>query len=133
MLITGNPGIGKSELTLSLIDRHHFFIADDAVLIDSKLNMSSPTKIRGRLFLREIGMINIAKLYPNQCVKKKQTLNLIIDLKPPPLPEITQLYPIIRQKKILNHRVPLINLHIHHTVNLALKVETLVKQYKLER
>ena len=93
--------------------------------------MSAPNKTQGLLHLREVGLVNMAKLYPNQFLSNAQPLELIVHLSDPPPPEITQLSPTIHQKKILNQTVPEITLHIRHTTNLPLKVETLIKQYKL--
>jgi HPr kinase/phosphorylase len=73
ILILGNPGAGKSKMTLDLIRRGHFFISDDLVLlsfdsITQKL-MGSRPEIQARMHVREIGFLDMDQLYPDQIIQ----------------------------------------------------------------
>ena len=59
-LITGEPGIGKSELALGLIERKHQLIADDATSfskVGGKIIGSNPLP-RPFLHLRYLNLLN---------------------------------------------------------------------------
>lgn len=49
VIIVGPPGAGKSELALTLLDRGHALIADDAVVLEKRTGVfgSAPDVSRG--------------------------------------------------------------------------------------
>jgi len=67
VLITGDSGVGKSELALELISRGHGLVADDVV----ELACIAPTTIEGRcpsmlrdyLEVRGLGLLNIRTIF----------------------------------------------------------------------
>ncbi len=82
-LITGKPGIGKSELALALIERNHQLIADDLTefeIIDGKLIGQNPLP-RPFIHLRGLGLFDISHLYGPSVIKASQELQLIIELR----------------------------------------------------
>jgi HPr kinase/phosphorylase len=82
-LITGEPGIGKSELAVALIERHHQLIADDVTdfeLVDGKLIGKNPLP-RPFLHLRGLGLFDISHLYGPRAIKASQELQLILELQ----------------------------------------------------
>ena len=83
VLITGESGIGKSELALDLIKNKHLFIGDDAIDVykfgDGVYARSS--KITQDFFeVRGIGIINIRRMYGSQVLLKESKIDLIIEL-----------------------------------------------------
>lgn len=67
LLITGDSGIGKSEVALELVKRGHRLVADDAVEI-RRMNRnvvtgSAPKMIRYLMELRGLGIIDVRRLY----------------------------------------------------------------------
>ncbi|MGX8714346.1 MAG: HPr(Ser) kinase/phosphatase [Lachnospiraceae bacterium] len=84
VLITGDSGVGKSEIALELIRRGHRLVSDDVVEIkkisDEELIGSAPKITRHFMELRGIGIINARDLYGVGSVKDTQKIDLNIDL-----------------------------------------------------
>lgn len=84
LLLTGDSGIGKSEVAAELLKRGHRLIADDAVEIRKisthSLVGTAPELIRNYIELRGIGVINVAKLYGMGSVKLENEINLVVHL-----------------------------------------------------
>ncbi|WP_140632837.1 HPr(Ser) kinase/phosphatase [Methylibium rhizosphaerae] len=84
VLLTGESGLGKSELGLELISRGHGLVADDAV----DLYRVSQTSIEGRcppllinlLEVRGIGLLDIKAIFGETAVRRKMRLRLIVHL-----------------------------------------------------
>ena len=84
VLLTGESGLGKSELGLELISRGHGLVADDVV----DLYRVSQTAIEGRcpellmnlLEVRGIGLLDIKAIFGETAVRRKMRLHLIVHL-----------------------------------------------------
>ncbi|MDK6202495.1 HPr kinase/phosphorylase [Oligella urethralis] len=84
VLITGESGLGKSELALELISRGHGLVADDIV----EFTRPSPHVIEGRcnpllqnlLEVRGIGLLDIKTIFGETSVRRKMNLKLIVHL-----------------------------------------------------
>jgi HPr kinase/phosphorylase len=84
VLLTGESGLGKSELGLELISRGHGLVADDAV----DLFRVSQTAIEGRcpalllnlMEVRGIGLLDIKAIFGETAVRRKMRLKLIVHL-----------------------------------------------------
>lgn len=67
LLITGESGIGKSEVALELVKRGHRLVADDAVELHKRsrnvLDGCAPKMIRYLMELRGLGLVDIRRLY----------------------------------------------------------------------
>lgn len=85
LLIMGESGIGKSEAALELIRRGHRLVTDDVVEIrkinENTLIGTSPDITRYFIELRGIGIIDVKTLYGVECVKEKQSIDLVIKLE----------------------------------------------------
>lgn len=85
VLITGESGIGKSEVALELIHRGHRLVSDDVVEIkkvsDETLIGSAPDITRHFIELRGIGIINAKTLFGVESVKDTQSIDLVIQLE----------------------------------------------------
>ena len=84
VLLTGESGLGKSELGLELISHGHGLVADDAV----DLYRVSQTALEGRcpellinlLEVRGIGLLDIKAIFGETAVRRKMRLKLIVHL-----------------------------------------------------
>jgi HPr kinase/phosphorylase len=90
VLITGNSGIGKSELGLELISRGHGLVADDVVEIfkiaAQTLEGRCPPLLKDFLEVRGLGMLNIRTIFGETAVRPKMKLKLIVHLERPSQP-----------------------------------------------
>lgn len=133
ILLTGEPGSGKSECALHLLDRGHRFIADDAPLF-----CQTPEKIMGYysssfpylLEVRGLGIIDVQQLYGTGAVLAEHPLDLIINLHTTidnaQLQE-RPLQPKLDNKLILGVAIPHFTLHLALSKNVAILIETAVK------
>ena len=84
VLITGESGIGKSEVALELIHRGHRLVSDDVVEIkkvsDATLIGTAPDITRHFIELRGIGIIDAKALFGVESVKNTQSIDLVIKL-----------------------------------------------------
>ncbi len=84
VLVIGESGIGKSETALSLIERGHRLVADDAVTITrigDRLDGTCPDVIRYFMEVRGIGIIDIKAMYGASAVQLVKTIDMVIKLE----------------------------------------------------
>jgi len=84
VMITGESGLGKSELGLELISRGHGLVADDAVDL-YRINQTSiegrcPELLQNLLEVRGIGLLDIKAIFGETAVRRKMRLKLIVHL-----------------------------------------------------
>ena len=84
VLLTGQSGIGKSELGLELVTRGHGLIADDVVDFIQKapgwIEGRSPELLINLLEVRGIGLLDIKTIFGESSVRRKMRLNLVAEL-----------------------------------------------------
>ena len=84
VLITGESGLGKSELGLELISRGHGLVADDAVdmfrINQSTIEGRCPALLQNLLEVRGIGLLDIKAIFGETAVRRRMRLKLIVQL-----------------------------------------------------
>jgi len=84
VLITGESGLGKSELGLELISRGHGLVADDAVDLyrvnQATIEGRCPELLRNLLEVRGIGLLDIKAIFGETAVRRKMRLKLMVHL-----------------------------------------------------
>jgi HPr kinase/phosphorylase len=84
VLLTGESGLGKSELGLELMSRGHGLVADDAVDIyrisQTALEGRCPALLQNLLEVRGIGLLDIKAIFGETAVRRKMRLKLIVHL-----------------------------------------------------
>jgi HPr kinase/phosphorylase len=84
VLLTGESGLGKSELGLELISRGHGLVADDAVDVyrvsQTSLEGRCPELLMNLLEVRGIGLLDIKAIFGETAVRRKMRLKLIVHL-----------------------------------------------------
>jgi HPr kinase/phosphorylase len=84
VLLTGESGLGKSELGLELVSRGHGLVADDAVdlyrVSQSSLEGRCPELLLNLLEVRGIGLLDIKAIFGETAVRRKMRLKLIVHL-----------------------------------------------------
>lgn len=134
VLITGESGIGKSELALELISRKHRLIADDAPeftrVAPALLVGSCPTMLRDFLEVRGLGVLNIREMYGDNALKTNKYLRLILHLKRMDIKDrqqIDRLYGTRNKRNILDVDIPEFILPVATGRNLAVMIEAAVQ------
>jgi HPr kinase/phosphorylase len=84
VLITGESGLGKSELGLELISRSHGLVADDAVefarIAPNMIEGRCPPLLQNLLEVRGLGLLDIKAIFGETAVRRKIRLKLIVHL-----------------------------------------------------
>jgi HPr kinase/phosphorylase len=84
VLITGESGLGKSEVGLELISRGNGLVADDAVdfyrVNQTIIEGRCPELLQNLLEVRGIGLLDIRAIFGETAVRRKMRLHLIVHL-----------------------------------------------------
>jgi HPr kinase/phosphorylase len=84
VLITGESGMGKSELGLELISRGNGLVADDSVdlyrINQTTIEGRCPDLLQNLLEVRGIGLLDIRAIFGETAVRRKMRLKLIVHL-----------------------------------------------------
>jgi HPr kinase/phosphorylase len=138
VLLTGESGIGKSELALELLSRGHRLIADDAV----EFSRTAPTVLIGRcphllrdfLEVRGLGILNVRVMFGDTAVRPEKTLRLIVhleQLRPEQMAKVDRLQVEQKTRSILEVDIPEVVLFVAPGRNLAVLVEAATRNHIL--
>lgn len=127
VMITGDSGIGKSEVAIELIMRGHRLVADDAVelrRLSDGLVGTAPEVIRHYIELRGIGVIDVRQLFGLRSIKNESQLDLVVNFEQW---DNTKFYDRLGIEDhfldILDIRVPCVTIPVRPGRNLASIVE----------
>lgn len=138
VLITGDPGAGKSELALELLTRGHRLIADDSPefsqMTPEIIEGSCPELLRDCLEVRGLGVLNVRRMFGDAAVKSSKFLRLILHLHTPVdgdlVPEDRLAAPS-GSARVLGQEIPRQVLPVLPGRNLAVIAEAAVRNYML--
>ena len=85
MLIVGQPGIGKSETAIELVERGHRLVADDVVILkqrrgDSVYAESTPV-VEHHMEIRGVGIIDVKSIYGVGRVRNQKRVNMVVEIE----------------------------------------------------
>jgi len=139
VLITGESGVGKSELGLELVSRGHGLVADDVVEIHriaaDTLEARCPPMLRDFIEVRGLGLLDVRTIFGQTAVRPKMKLKLIARLERPwpagreagerlPLAELSE--------EVLGVAVRKVVIPVAAGRNLAVLVEAAVRNHILK-
>lgn len=133
VLITGDSGVGKSELALDLISRGHGLVADDVVDVSrigaDTLEGRCPELLKDFLEVRGLGLLNIRTVFGETACRRKMRLKLIVHLqKPTPgVPDTARLPLDAQNETILDVPVRRVTIPVAAGRNLAVLLEAAVR------
>ena len=137
-LVTGDSGIGKSELALELISRGHRLVADDAPefrrVAPDTLRGSCPPALRDFLEVRGLGVLNVRAMFGDSVIKYDKNLRLIVHLEAMDerqMRHLDRLHGQRRSRAIQGVDVPQVTLPVIPGLNLAVLVECAVRGHIL--
>jgi len=139
VMVTGNSGVGKSELALELITRGNGLVADDI----TELYRISPETVEGRcpdllrdfLEVRGLGVLNIRTMFGETAVRRKKSLKLIVHLHRPSggdLSDMERLPFNASFQDILGVKVSTVEIPVMAGRNLAVLVEAAARNFVLQ-
>lgn len=138
LLLTGDSGVGKSELALELINRGHRLVADDApefaLLGPDDLNGGCPSLLQDFLEVRGLGILNIRAMFGEAAIKRRKQLGLIIRLVQPGSTRLAasdRLAGTRTSRRILDVDIPEITLPVAVGHNLSVLVEAACRDHLL--
>lgn len=86
VLITGDSGVGKSETAMSLLNRGHRLVGDDAIDVKlvgrDQLIGTAPELIRHFMEIRGIGLVDARHMFGIGAVKVEQAIDLVVHFEP---------------------------------------------------
>jgi HPr kinase/phosphorylase len=140
VLITGDSGVGKSELGLELITRGNGLVADDV----TELYRISPDTLEGRcpellrdfLEVRGLGMLNIRTMFGETAVRRKKSLKLIVHLHRPLRNDVSQMERLplnASHQEILGVKISTVSIPVMAGRNLAVLVEAAARNFVLQQ
>jgi HPr kinase/phosphorylase len=138
VLLSGASGVGKSQLSLELLNRGHRLIADDAPefrrLASGVVEGKCPELLRDFLEVRGLGVINIRAIFGDEAMAPFCELNLILQLKvmsDEQLASVDRLRPSRDTLLVLEKEVPRITLPVAQGRDMATLAETAVRSHML--
>jgi HPr kinase/phosphorylase len=136
VLITGDSGVGKSELALELISRGHGLVADDVVEVSriaaSTLECRCPPMLKDFLEVRGLGVLDIRTIFGETAVRPKMNLRLVVQLDRPGATESERLPLHEQSEDILGVAVRKVVIPVAAGRNLAVLLEAAVRNYILQ-
>jgi HPr kinase/phosphorylase len=138
VLITGDSGVGKSELGLELISRGHGLVADDVVEISKiaagTLEGRAPPMLKDFLEVRGLGVLNMRTIFGEAAVRAKLVLRLIVHLeRPSRTASLVERLPLHElSEDILEVTIPKVVIPVAAGRNLAVLLEAAVRNFVLK-
>lgn len=132
VLITGESGLGKSELALELISRGHGLVADDAVELSRTaphvIDGHCPALLQNLLEVRGLGLLNIRTIFGETSVRRKMKLKLIVHLVRASAQEKFERLPLQQMtQEVLGEHISKVMIQVAAGRNLAVLVEAAVR------
>ncbi len=115
VLLMGESGIGKSEISLGLVERGASLVADDMVRIrnlSGELIATCPKLSSGFIEIRGVGIINVTNLFGLRAYSRETRIDLIVNLCLGQMSEMERLGLERRKATILGVEIDQINLPV---------------------
>lgn len=138
VFLTGDSGVGKSELALALIARGHRLISDDVArfsrLAPDIIDGHSPGLLTDFMEVRGLGIINIRAMFGANSLKRNKALRLIVKMVQLTSENATQFDRVgntHNTRNILGLDIPEVTLPVAPGRNLAVLVEAAARNHLL--
>jgi HPr kinase/phosphorylase len=140
VLITGDSGVGKSELGLELITRGNGLVADDVTelfrISPETLEGRCPELLRDFLEVRGLGILNIRTMFGETSVRRKKSLKLIVHLHRPQGGDLSHLERLpmdASYQEVLGIKIRTVSIPVVAGRNLAVLVEAAARNFVLQQ
>jgi len=136
LLLTGKSGIGKSEVSLDLIERGHRLVADDVVVLTRRegnvLIGSGTDLVQHFMEIRGLGLIDIRAMFGVRAIRSHKRVEVVVDLQSwDSEKEYTRLGMVDEHKELLGVSLPLVKLPIIPGKNMTVLCEVIAMNHLL--
>ncbi|MBX3665538.1 MAG: HPr kinase/phosphorylase [Burkholderiales bacterium] len=139
VLLTGDSGVGKSELGLELISRGSGLIADDIVelyrLGPESIEGRCPLMLRDFLEVRGLGVLNIRTIFGEAALRPRKNVKLIVHLERPRSTDPTHIERLPLKpgtESLMGVEIRKVTIPVAAGRNLAVLTEAAVRSYVLQ-
>ena len=139
VLITGQSGVGKSELGLELISRGSGLIADDVVEFSrvgaETVEGRCPQLLRDFLEVRGLGVLNIRTIFGEAALRPRKNLKIMVHLERPNPSEPAPLERLPLKpgtENVMGVEICRVTIPVAAGRNLAVLTEAAVRNYVLQ-
>lgn len=136
LLIIGEPGIGKSEVALDLVERGHRLVADDVVMVTRKeeqvLMGSGTDLVQHFMEIRGLGLVDVRAMFGIRAIRFQKRVEVVIKLHPwDPDEEYTRLGMVDETSDVMGVDLPLVKLPITPGKNVTVLCEVIAMNHLL--
>jgi HPr kinase/phosphorylase len=135
VLITGDSGVGKSELALELVSRGSGLVADDVVELyrigPETVEGRCPTLLKDFLEVRGLGVLNIRTIFGESALRPRKNVKLIVHLGRPAA-RMERLPLNAGSECIMGVDIQTVTIPVAAGRNLAVLTEAAVRNYVLQ-
>lgn len=136
LLIVGPAGIGKSEVSLDLVERGHRLVADDVVMATRKegqvLMGSGTDLVQHFMEIRGLGLVDVRAMFGIRAIRFQKRIEVVVNLHPwDPDEEYTRLGMVEETYDILGAQLPLVKLPITPGKNVTVLCEVIAMNHLL--
>ena len=139
VLLTGDSGVGKSELGLDLISRGSGLVADDVVelyrLGPESIEGRCPPMLRDFLEVRGLGVLNIRTIFGEAALRPRKNVKLIVHLERPKGTDLTYLERLPLKpgtESLMGVEIRKVTIPVAAGRNLAVLTEAAVRSHVLQ-
>lgn len=139
VMLTGDSGVGKSELALELISRGSGLIADDVIelyrIAPEMIEGRCPPLLRDFLEVRGLGVLNIRAIFGESVLRPRKSLKLIVHLEKPAGAEASKVERLPLKpgfQEIVGVNIAKVTIPVAAGRNLAVLVEAAVRNRVLQ-
>jgi HPr kinase/phosphorylase len=139
VLITGDSGVGKSELALELVSRGSGLIADDVVELyrvgPETVEGRCPALLRDFLEVRGLGVLDIRTIFGEAALRPRKNVKLIVNLERRSLAEAAPLERLPLKpgtEQLMGVDIRKVTIPVAAGRNLAVLTEAAVRSYVLQ-
>ncbi|QHX36317.1 HPr(Ser) kinase/phosphatase [Spiroplasma sp. BIUS-1] len=139
VLLIGESGIGKSEITLDLVKANHLFVGDDRIVITKKSNElygKSHEILKNLVEVRGIGIVDVSQTNGYQVILEKTKIDLVIELtqfKKNGIDDSERLGNTFAGYEILGVDIPYIKIPVSSGRNIPNIIEAAVAKLKIKQ
>ena len=136
LLLIGEPGIGKSEVALDLVERGQRLVADDVVVVtrkEERVLMGSGTDlVQHFMEVRGLGLVDVRAMFGIRAIRFQKRVEMVVHMHPwDPDEEYTRLGMVEDSYELLGTELPIVKVPITPGKNITVICEVIAMNYLL--